>query len=396
MPIYSWRGFNIAGSICSGTMVAHSTSHLRQRLRQQSIELSTCKPYRQLSAILPITIADRIAFFQQLAILLKSGILLPQALSLIADQLHTAKLQNKVCDIAQQVEEGMSLSSALSSHANIFGLLEIQLVRAGEESGRLAEALTQIAIYLETTQKFHQKVRAALTLPLVTLGFFALVAGIILFVLIPQFSTIFASMNQELPTFTKRILAISTYLRHSYVQLLALITVAMLLIILASRSMRVRVLTNRILVHLPLIGPCIRMRFSASFFQAFALLNAGGVQPVPILGLLRKTVEHEDFAPVISDLYRDVSAGSSLSSALAAHSWLFEQDTIAMVHVGQESGTLATMCTHIAAKYHDQFIRSLKRLTLFIQPVLMMVLGGMVAMLIIAIYSPLCSMAHIA
>lgn len=396
MPQFMWRGINLAGTPCSGTIFARTPDDVAQVLFAQHIALTWCKKKRSWIFSRSVKSDEKVMFFQHLAILIEAGILLPQALVLVASQLHSSHLQEMVGEISLQVHQGISLGHALSAYPRIFDALEIKLIKAGEESGSLAQALTRICMYLDANQQFRQKIRSALMLPLFTFLFFIMISTVIFIWVLPRFADLFTAMHKDLPPLTQHLINASNAIKRGPSTPITLgLCFILILMLIGWRNARVRAILVRFLLRVPLIGRCMKLQFVSSFFQSLSLLIAGGVPVVSALHIIGESVQNNPFAVTTHVIAQDVIAGSALTGALAAHPWLFSQDIIAMVHVGQESGRLSTLCGHIAHTTQLQLARLLQRMTTLIQPALMIILGLCVALLIVAVYGPLCNIADI-
>ncbi len=186
MPYFSWSGVNMVGDWHKGKRFAKSTDHLDSLLFRQGIALIKNKPVRWRLFQSSIKRADLLVFFEQLSVLINAGILVPQALSLVGDQLSNPQLQEVVHRLSDAVQEGNTLSDAMAQHKKIFDPMTIQHIKIGEESGNLSAALKSLCTSLCMTQNFYNQIRSALVMPMIGVLFFVVIAGIIFVVIIPQ------------------------------------------------------------------------------------------------------------------------------------------------------------------------------------------------------------------
>ena len=288
MPYYRWYGVDIVGDAKKGVLFARGAEHLDRLLLRREIALLSHTPQRQWIRK-PIRMKHKLQFFRQLAVLIDSGVLLPDALAIVGDQLNHPPFQELVHAIAVQVQEGVSFSFALESSPQIFDQITIQLIRAGEESGNVTGGLDAITGHIAATQDFYSRLRSALFLPAITLIFFLAVVLIIFVLIMPRFIDIFASMKQEIPPLTKRLLSISTFMRSPLMGIL--VAVGGILSIIGWRTTRTgggRRLLDRLLCGLPLVGPIIKQRFVGYTMQALSVLLQGGMPLVQALGVVRE------------------------------------------------------------------------------------------------------------
>lgn len=395
MPYFYWRGVELTGNIRKGKLFARSQEHLDQLLFKREIALLKCKTTVQWFAR-PIFLSHKAEFFKRLAVLIDAGVLVPDALALVADQLDHIRLQEIVYDLARQVTEGNSLSNAMQQYDFIFSVIMIQLVRAGEESGNLAQALDGICNYLKANQDFYSRLRSALTVPLITLTFFFVIMLIIFTVIMPRFVEVFASFNQELPPLTKQLLEVSNFIMSSSMVIMVLFLVITSYVVwrIAQRGIMRRA-KEYLFLYTPLVGTIIQQRFLAHALQSIALLIEGGVPLLHAVRLLREATPHAIFSEQLFYLEQDIQAGSSLSDAMARHPQeIFSPDSIAMIQVAEESGKLETLLQKTANSYQENVVRTLTNLTVLLQPIILILLGLLVAMLIYAVYGPIMNMSN--
>jgi type IV pilus assembly protein PilC len=396
MPYFKWQGINIAGLICRGTTFARSAITLNTILDRKQIALLSYKNVTRFSLTPSISLKQKIALFEQLHTLIDAGILVPQALTIISDQLSSNPLQNKIHAIIAYIEDGHTLSTALTTHKNVFDSITIQLIKAGEESGNLAQALQAVCYHMRSSWEFKQKLRSALIVPAMTLLFFIAVMLLIFVVILPRFVHLFSMMHKELPPLTQKLLTISHFLKHQLLLLIVLCTGAVTIIAwYVQKNSQLKRWYSYAVLLLPFIGTCVRYRFLTHFFRSFSLLLQGGHKVVPALHIIESTLNNQYLKTTVNTIAQHVTMGTSVSTAMSEFEWLFDHDLVAMVHIGQESGRLAPMCSYNAQISQERLSQKLQTITVLLQPLLMLFLGLCVTILIVAIYGPICNMADI-
>jgi type II secretory pathway component PulF len=397
MPYFSWVGVNIVGDWHTGKRFAKSVNHLDTILLKQGIALVKQKPIRWRLLRKSITRTDLFVFFDQLSVLINAGILVPHALSLVADQLHNDRLQEVVHILADAVLAGKSLSVAMMHHKKIFDAMTIQRIKIGEEAGDLPLALQSLCASLETTRTFYNQVRSALIMPLIGVLFFITIAAIIITIVIPQFADLFAAAHQDMPWLTRSMLSISKYFTSRNVLMLAGIglMVCILMRIYMTQSDTGKQYGVKISMCIPFLGNMVRTRALALFFESLAMLLAGGMRVMPALSVIRHAKQRSFFVYHIVSLESAVNAGCSLSQAMAQQSeTLFAPHVIAMVAVGEETGNLAPLLDKIAQYYNDEVKKQLTLCTILLQPLLLLALGLLVVLLVLAVYGPIVNLAN--
>ncbi len=396
MPYYRWRGVTLTGVTKKGRLFARSTDHLDELLLKRQVALLACKPMRNWVQQ-PISLRHHIQLFQQLATLIDAGILAPHALHIVANQIDHPQLQEKMHEVALMVDAGTPLSNALMQAGAVNNAIIVQLIKAGEESGQLSQALDAICVHLTATQDFYRRLRSALMLPAITLGFFLVIVVIIFTVIMPRFIDIFTSMQAQIPPLTQRLLSISFFMRSASMGLLVSVAAMTLIVIwrLTRRGPGRRAF-DWLLLKLPLIGEIIEFRLLSYSMRATAVLLEGGMPLDQALRIVKESVSNHIFKEYLQQLETDIRAGSSLSEAMGQYAErLFSQDILAMVEVGQESGRLPLLLQRVARTYHARVMRRLTMFTMFIQPAVMIMLGLLVALLIFAVYGPIFNLSHI-
>ena len=390
MPYYRWRGIELTGKIKKGRLFASSLEHLDELLIKRQIALLSGNSVRQWVKK-PIRLADKAQLFRQLATLIDAGVLVPDALAIVANQLDRPQLQEIVHNVVTMVHEGESLSDALGRYPQVCNQIMIQLIRAGEESGKLGQTLDMLCSHIAATQDFYRRLRSALLLPAITLIFFLGIVLIIFTVIMPNFIDIFSSMQQSVPPLTQKLLAISLFLR-SYAMglIISLFSLGIIILWRLTRRGTGRWMLDWFLVHLPIVGSMLQQRFVAYAMQALAVLLQGGMPLAQALSAICESIDNHIFRDQIAQLELDVVSGSALSDAMARHSeGIFTQDAIAMVQVAQESGRLPDLLYRVSQTYYGRVTQRLSWLTLILQPTVMIMLGLLVALLIFAVYGPI-------
>jgi len=397
MPYFKWVGVNLAGATRKGKTFAQSQQDLDAMLFKRDVALLRCNPCRPSLFLKPINLKQKIHFFRQLSILLHSGILLPEALTLINEQLDHPRLQEVAHNVANDVSSGLLLSDSLKKFPDLFSPVMVQMVHVGTEAGILAESLLMLSDYLESQHEFRKKMRAAILMPALTLLFFFIIALLIFIVIIPRFTMLFSAANQQLPPLTRKLMAISKFM-HSWYALMALMVMGIMAFIARAyaRSSDGRWYLDALALRLPITADVVRYSSLMYLLRSLAMLLKGGMPLVPAISIAKNSVTNEVLRHHLMYLEREVDAGSSLSQAMAQHpEQLFEQELLSIVKVGEESGQLASMLEQVATSYQGRVDRLLVTVTTLIQPMLMIILGLLVTILIFAVYLPVFNLSNI-
>lgn len=397
MPYYAWQGVNIFGDIKSGKSFARTYDDLDKLLFSQNIAIISHKSAKVFKFFNKISQDDKINFFRQLAVLTSSGVRLPDALMILCDQTNNIELKQVIFQLESDVMAGLSLSEALQKHKNLFDPIVVQIVQVGQESGDFGICLNQLCDYLQERQAFYKKIKSAAMLPLITLGFFFIVAFSIFVFIVPRFADVFLSIGKELPPLTKMILGISDFLQSYYFIFGILASIFFVIILKKCLKMPViKIFIDKLYINMPFIGEIYRQSFLVQFLRSVSILLKSGVRLVPAINISKGSINNNIIKSQINNLEQDVFAGSSLSESMVNYGdKLFPQDLIAIVKVGEESAMLEVMLERAAFIYFEKISRSIFFFTTIFQPMLMIMLGLLVTLLIFAIYIPIFGLASV-
>lgn len=391
MPYFRWKGIDLQGTIRAGRACAASVQDLDAQLMHDDIALIKS---RQLSTgwlARPVSMEVKIQFFKSLATLLEAGVMMPEALVLVAHQVRHIGFHELLYSLKRDVESGILLSDAMAKHRHFFNPLMIEMVGIGYETGSLVTSLQRLVSYLETMQEFKKKIRMALIMPLITFLFFTFIASILIIYVVPQFESFFIALKQPLPASTYMVLRISNGIRAYGLYVVSVMGVAITVFILLYRmNMQMRALVDRCILSIPFFGALILKRMCAQISQALALLLEGGVTVVHAFSIITSLVDNAALRDVLIHVKQDVEAGMQVSEALIRHGkGYLGSDAIALVRVGETSATLAPMFAAAARRYQASVTYTLQRLLNIMQPLVIILLGLLITGLIMTIYVPI-------
>lgn len=393
MPHYVWKGVNLHARVLKGVYFAPSVQELESILFKKEIALLACWPKKLWRKNISLDL--KISYFTQIFMLIQSGMRLPDALTLVAGQMHHAYFAFIAHEIAQKVNNGHSFSSGLKSYPSIFNSLMIQLVQVGEESGSLTSALQVLLNHLEEFSLFKTRLRSALFMPLITFCFFITIIITMLLLVVPQFEHIFKSMHKELPDITKTILGISSFVRGYGIFILVSITMLGLILYRYAQTENGKKLLDKLIIRLPLFNQIIINKTMASFFQALSLLVEGGMPLVKAMAITKASIGNTLLKKHIDMLQEELNSGYSFDQAMTLSCYFCTQEIICLIKIGQEAGIFTIMTKRIAGIYQQKLIKTLNRINALLGPVLLLILGFLIAGLILALYTPIMNLSAI-
>ncbi|KTC20230.1 type II secretion system protein F [Pseudomonas marginalis ICMP 9505] len=388
--IYAWEGINRKGRRVCGQTVGHDLALIKAQLRQQGICPGRVrKQHARLPSFAPpIKPADIALFTRQLATLLRAGIPLLQAFDIIREGFDNRLMRALVNGLKQEIAAGNNLAAALRKQPRYFDDLYCNLIAAGEQAGALETLLERVAIHLEKSQLLKARIKKAMTYPIAVIVVACVVSTILLVYVVPQFQSLFAGVDGELPGFTLSVIALSEFLQYAWwMLLLGLGATAAALRQAYRQSPVLRHAVDAGLLNTPLAGTLLKKTAVARFARTLSTTFAAGVPLVQALDSVAGAVGNGLFKQAIEHMRHDVSTGMQLHHCMAT-SGLFPGMAIQMTAIGEESGTLDSMLEKVANHYEADVENLVDNLTSLMEPLIMVVLGGIVGALVIAMYLP--------
>ncbi len=392
MPYFKWVGVDITGAIKKGKLVAYSDQELSQRLFQQGIALMRCASIYTISFLWNINAASRANIFSAIARLLRAGLTVPDVFTIAAQQLDNPFLYDDLFNCARDIRTGIPFAAALKKHTLLCdGLAQIMLI-VGHESGNMITAVEYVAAYYEMKHSFKKEIRAALAMPLLTFIFFIGISLFIFIFIMPRFADMFTSMNAQLPAITQYMIVMSEFISSwSMVYIVLGVGLCALLLRRYLRAAGARV-WNILVIKIPVVGTVVLNHQLGQFLYGLSLLERSGVPLVHALEVVESLTAHSVVKRFIHIIRMDVHSGILLSHAMAA-SLVFSSDVIALVNIGEETGTLGSSLLSSAEIYKESTHILLQRLVFFVQPLVIIVLGLLIGMLIFAVYLPIMNLS---
>ncbi len=385
------------GKVQKARIEAPNEAAVSQRLRGMGLapvsiqEVSTSGLQKEIS--IP-GLSDRIALkdvsimARQLATMIQSGLSLLRALNILSDQTENKALARKIQDVRGDVETGVSLSAALGKHPETFPPLMINMIRAGEVGGFLDSVLLSIAENFEASVKLRGKVKSAMTYPAVVffIAIFAVI-GMLLFI-VPVFATMFSDMGGSLPPLTAALVGVSDFVKVGGFPILVVLVVGAFLWMRNKHKPGFREKVEPIYLKLPVFGQLTKKIAIARFTRNLGAMIRAGVPILQALDIVGEASGNIVIERAAKDVKESVRTGNSLAGPLAVHP-IFPPMVVQMIAVGEDTGALDQMLEKIAEFYDQEVESTTEALTSLIEPLMIGVLGGIVGVMIIAMYMPI-------
>ncbi len=387
------------GKVRKEKIIAQSLADARTNLRNQGFIVKDIKQSQSLASILDInkiqnsfikvSVKDKAIFSRQFAALVNAGVAIVRGLGVLSEQCSNPKLKAALIEISADVQTGVNLSDAMRKHPDCFDGLYVSMVQAGEIGGVLDEVLNRLAKLLEDMARLQNQIKSAMSYPMVV-GFLAtsIFLGMTIF-LIPVFAKIFQDLGTELPPLTQFLMECSIILRSPWLLVIFSSLIGAFLAYKQYYKTPVGKLNiDSISLKLPLFGDLIQKSSIARFSRTFGSLTRSGVPILTCLEIVRDTSGNQVIANAIDAAREEVQQGGMISVALLKKN-VFPAMAIQMISIGEETGQLDGMLMKVADFYEDEVEQAVKSMTSILEPVMIVVLGGMVGTILLAMYLPM-------
>lgn len=379
--------------VVRGEVTAKNEAEARAKLTRRRIrvvQLRKEKRKRQKS----ISQADITIFTRQLATMMKAGLPLMQAFDIVAKGHPNRAMTQLLTDIRNDVEQGTSMAEAFSKHPKYFDRFYCNLIRAGEAGGVLESLLDKLAVYKEKTQSTKKKIKGALTYPVVVLVVAVILIFVMMIFVLPIFGKVYEGMGVALPALTQVMMNISHFF-VSWGWLLLLIIGGGIFMFLKTykKSAELRKRIDVLLLKLPIFGVIVTKGTIARWARTTATLFAAGVPLVEVLDSVAGAAGNIRYEEATRDIRNQVNQGGSLTEGMKSTD-LFPNMVIQMAAIGEESGSLDDMLNKAAEFYEEEVDTAVSQLSSLMEPLIMVVLGAIVAVILIAMYLPIFNMGN--
>jgi len=394
-----WKGKSPSGEILSGEYAAETKEDLVGYLRKRKIIITSVREKsKEFNVTMPwekrVSVKDLGVFTRQFATMINAGLPMVQCLDILNSQTEKAFFRQSIKTVMTDVEGGSTLGEAMAKHPKIFSRLFVNMVEAGEAGGILDLILNRLAIYLEKADQLQRKIKSAMTYPAVVC-FVALGATIfMLMFIIPTFAKMFSDFGGELPTPTKIVMGLSDFLRDYWYMLLGAVIGG---IIAFNRFYKTDVGKTKIdgfMLKIPVLGMVIRKGAVARFTRTLGTLISSGVPILNGLEITARTSGNKVIELAIMDTKESISQGNTISDPLKK-SGVFPPMVTSMIGVGEQTGALDEMLEKIANFYDDEVDTAVDSLTAIIEPLMIVVMGGIVGGMLIAMYLPMFKLINV-
>ncbi len=394
MKKYKYKAVNLYGKKFNGIFLAENEKDLREQLAKQNLYLVSSKvstdkspnPFFSLTG--KVKVDELSTFCRQFAIMLNSGTSIVDTLEILRKQAFSGFFRKTLDMVYEDVKAGLLLSEAMNKHKKIFPEFFRSMVRVGEISGAIDEVMVSVADYFESDSKMKAAIKSAMIYPVILIIMAIGILVLMVVFVIPTFMDAFASIDVEMPYLTIVLYNISQWLIANWMMLIIIIFAIILLWMLFLKSKKGRYYWDKCKFHMPLVGKIVRNTVSSRFCRAFSLLIASGMDIVDAMDEVGVVLGNTYVAEQFKKATEDVRQGMTLTMALDSYK-LFPTMLVQMISIGERTGELEAVLGKSTPFFEAQAQRTISSVTSVLQPVILIIIGGAVAMLFYAVYSPM-------
>jgi general secretion pathway protein F len=405
MPVYAYKGLDGRGKTTTGVREAESPRKLRRVLRKEGVFVTDLSEERErvvsgkglrrdvdLKGVFDRVRPQDVAILtRQLATLIKAGIPLTESLAALVEQATSPKLQRVLAEVRTKVNEGHSLGDAFGEHPKVFPPLYVNMVHAGEASGNLDQVLRRLTEFLDNQVKLKAKVTGAMVYPIVMAVVGMAITAMLMVVVVPKITEIFDDLGKALPWNTQLLIFVSR-ITGDYWWALILVTGALITaFVYWKRSPKGKAKWDALTLKLWVVGPLIRMIAISRFARTLGTLLASGVPLLEAMEIVKHLLGNEVLIQVVEDARVAIREGESIATQLAK-SGHFPPMVTRMIAVGERAGELEGMLENVAQAYETEVELKIERLMTLMEPMLILVMGGVIGFIVLSILMPILEM----
>ncbi len=390
MPKFRYIAFDTTGSKVSGVLVGATAVRVRNDLINQSFQVAEVKPKKSIWQFeitkKKIKRAQLMNFSRQLAAFLRAGIPILDSLTALADNVTSPLLSSVLVDVADNLRTGTPLSDAMAAHAGLLPSYYIGILRSAELTGQLDTVLDQLANYIERDLESRRAVKSALTYPAVICGMAVLTVTILVTFVLPKFQSFFKSFNAKLPLPTRMLLAASGFVQSWWPVIVSTLLIVAVAVFITLKMERGKALRDRVLLRVPVLGDIVRTSVIERFFRILGSMLGAGV-PVPeSMAAATEGANNRAYARGLAGARDAMLRGEGLAGPLAT-TGLFPGAASQILQVGEDTGTLDRQLGLAADFYRAELSHKVKRMTSLFEPAVILIMGGIVGFVAIALVS---------
>ena len=401
MSTFAYVGRNRQGAVKKGELTAKTRDEAVDQLRKQQVVVTSLEEKSgkggkfKLSLGSGLSDKDLVVFTRQFGTMINAGLPLIQCLDSLSTQSENKVLRETVGDVKNSVEAGSTFSDALKRHPKVFDDLYVNMIHAGEVGGLLDTILTRLAKHIEKAMKLKGQIKSAMVYPSAIVGVAVIIISVLMVWVIPVFAQMFLEMSGGkvgLPGPTQIVINVSNFFQSYWYMMFGAMVGAVIAIKRYYATVNGRVVIDRLLLKVPIVGDLIRKASVAKFTRTLGTLITSGVPLLEGLSICAKTSGNKVIEEALMNARVSISGGKTISEPLAKCN-VFPKMVTHMIAVGESTGALDAMLGKIADFYEDEVDQAVETLTSLLEPIMMVVLGTIIGFIVVAMYLPIFTMA---
>ncbi len=397
MPTYDYVAKSKNGEEREGTKYAENKMELARSLRKENLTLISAESKEKQKdrfsfdfSLFGVSLSDKLMFTRNLKVMIGAGMPLPRTLRVIASQVESKKLKKAIEEMAQRIIKGDEFSEALKD-TNIFSDLYSSMIEVGEETGNLETVLENLAFHMKRTHDMKSKVKGALIYPAVIIAAMVGIGILMLVMVVPQLAQTFKELELELPATTRFVIFLGNFLSNNFLWIILFFIALIFSFRWAVKTDFGKKIFDAFVLKIPIVSPIITKTNSASMVRTLGILTSSGVPIVRSLDIISGSLSNFYFSEAIKESAEDVKKGANLSESLAPHQ-VYPSLVIQILKVGEETGETSEVLDKLADFYESEVTRNTKNLASVVEPILMLLIGGVVGFFAVSMIQPMYSM----
>ena len=394
MAQYNYKAMDASGKTKKGSIEAQSVDLAKERLRKEGLSIMEIDENKDIQINFgrkKVKTRDLAVFCKQFGSILRAGVPIIQALDMLAEQMENKTLQTALKEAQTHVQKGGTLADAFKLNPEIFPPILYNMVAAGEMSGKLEVCFERLATQFEKDGYIQAKIKSAMTYPIVVLVVIGIVVAIMMIKVIPTFSEMFEEMGTKLPGATQMLVSFSNFLVHKWWLLLIIIAGIVIGIKFFKVTPTGQQFFGSLALKMPVFGNLSIKTAAATFARTFSTLLASGISLIDAVDQTAKVMKNKVIRDKLMECKSQVAKGVPLSKPIKDMD-IFPIMLPQMMHIGEETGNIEDMMVKVADYYEEEVDLAVESLSAAMEPLIMVVLAGVVGVIVVAIYSPIMSM----
>ncbi|MGM7702192.1 type II secretion system F family protein [Pseudalkalibacillus sp. Hm43] len=394
MALYEYEGRDQFGQKAKGQVEADTRVTAVTLLRERGIAATEVNEFQQSFLTKEISLnpgikpRELVVFLRQFAALLEAGVSVVRSVQILQEQSDHKYLKRALTSVKDLVQEGESLSNALKKHPKIFPSMVIHLTRVGEVSGNLDLAMLRLADYFESRYEMRQKVISALTYPML-LGVVAIaVLNVLLYMVVPQFTAMYANSDQPLPTLTQWVLAVSNFSMTYWWFMVTMVFVVITAFYFLRKNESSKYYLDYAILKVPIFGSILQKTLIIEFSRTLSSLFNSSVPILQSMTITQNILNNAVFKKIVNKSMQSVEEGNSMTVPMRGD-WPFPPLVLHMILIGEQTGNLDTMLDKVAKFYEAEVEHITDRLRTLLEPILILILSVVVGVIVLAIVLPM-------